>query len=53
MYKVLKIVFDGPSRKKLLTKSDKIILLSIPKLVALKALERIHEVFTTKFKELS
>lgn len=53
MYKVLKIVYDGPSRKKLLTKSDKIILLSIPKLVALKALERIHEVFSTKFKELS
>jgi len=38
MYDVLKIVFDGPSRKKLLAKSDKIILLSIPKLVALKAL---------------
>lgn len=53
MYKVLKIVYDGPSRKKLLTKSDKIILLSIPKLVALKTLERIHEVFSTKFKELS
>lgn len=53
MYDVLKIVYDGPSRKKLLSKSDKILCLSIPKLVALKSLERIYEVFQAKYKEVS
>jgi hypothetical protein len=53
MYDVLKIVYDGESRKKLLSKSDKILNLSIPKLVALKSLERISEVFHAKYKEFS
>ena len=53
MFNVLKIVYEGPSRKKLLSKSDKILNLSIPKLVALKSLERIDEVFNAKYKEFS
>jgi hypothetical protein len=53
MYDVLKIVYDGHSRKKLLSKSEKILCLSIPKLVALKSLERIYEVFQAKYTEVS
>ena len=53
MYDVMKIVYDGKSRDKLINKTDKMLCLSIPKLVALKSLERIHEVFQAKYKEVS
>jgi len=53
MYDVMKIVYDGKSRDKLINKTDKMLCLSIPKLVALKSLQRIHEVFQAKYKEVS
>lgn len=53
MYEVFKIIYDGLSRKKLLEKSMKLINLSIPRLVALKSLIRIDDVFQTKYKEVT
>lgn len=53
MYDVLKVIFNGLSKKKLLEKSMKLMNLSIPRLVALKSLIKIHEVFQKKYKEVS
>ena len=53
MYEVLKVIYDGPSRKKLLDKREKLRVLSIPRLVALKSLQRINEIFRTKYIEVS
>lgn len=53
MYEVLKIIYDGLSKKKLLEKSKKLMNLSIPRLVALKSLIRINDIFQRKYKEVS
>jgi hypothetical protein len=60
MYDVLKVIYDGRSRKKLLKKRekdkpwrDKMMTLSIPRLVALKSLEQINNIFQRKYIEVA
>lgn len=53
MYEVISIIYNGPSKKKLLQKKKSFLISVIPRLVALKTLLKIHEIFQKKYVEVS
>ena len=55
LFETTNIIYNSPGRRKLFEtdkKKMKMINLSIPQLTILKSLERMHEIYTTKLKEL-